>query len=189
MLLYNCHQKHWESAQGDFLAIRNSGSQLENENMSPDCGVCGVTVHTHVYTSNSHQVKETLLYIQVMTQLLSTWSLFALNDAADEDKQTTSHLCLSETIWCVWILVTLISSQEPYQNHVWRIAGKWKDSESILIESELWSIIAVSLAFDFASGCSYMSAVCWYTSPSHEAFPKMRWFNSLPPGGNTLNLL
>lgn len=49
-----------------------TGSQLENENMSQDCHVCGVTVHTHVYTTNSNQVKKTLLYIQVMTHLLST---------------------------------------------------------------------------------------------------------------------
>lgn len=53
-----------------FPQIQAIGWKIKD--MSQYAVACGVTVHTHVYTTNSQQVKKTLLYIQVTTHLLSS---------------------------------------------------------------------------------------------------------------------
>lgn len=93
------HQKHWKVEQEDIVGFWKPGSQLENLNQ--DGGVCGVTVHAHVFKTNSQQVKSTLLDIQVMTRLLSAWSSFActmLLMRRNRQDASTSHLCLLSKI-------------------------------------------------------------------------------------------
>lgn len=93
--------------------------------------VFGVKLHAHVYKTNSQQLKETLVYMQVMTHLLSTCKVNCIYNVVDEGKQTSQLTSAFQTVLFL-NLVTLIPGQEVIFNHVRHIVPKYKYSVSNL---------------------------------------------------------
>ena len=88
VLAYSFHHKHWKASVTDFPLNFKISQLVGKVKYEPVCVFC-VKVHAHVYKTNSQQLKETLVYMQVMTHLLSTCKLNCIHNVTDEGKQTT----------------------------------------------------------------------------------------------------
>ena len=126
--------------------------------------VCSVTVHSHVYRTNSQQVKKTLLLIQVMTHLLSTWSLFALTMLLMRvNSQHFLQLLTLASQKLLSVVLFKFSDSHSRSRTCLTVSGsveaKYKDSHYILsgnVNLSWDQSVQVTPAFDFASSRSHV---------------------------------